>query len=131
MIHDRTPPGQIRDFRDRRRTPRIEISGQVHGEIVSLGVPVHVLEIGLGGCGIVTACTLPLNTVQELLFTLVDGTSVSIRARVAHCRPRLAPDSPSGYVTGLEFVDEPSADGQSAAGILVDRITSVLSFDIV
>lgn len=111
---------------NRRRWPRLQILGDLHGQVVSLDMPISVTEISLGGFAMETTCEFPPGAVHEFRLTFNDE-SVTLRARVVFCRRGYAPGDSSIYVTGLEFVDHPS-DGRSAVTDLIDKIASVLSF---
>ena len=71
--------------RDRRRAPRIEVLSQFHGQSVTLGVPVTLLDISLGGFRIETSVVFPLGAIHEFRFTLADSKAIEVRARVLHC----------------------------------------------
>lgn len=106
---------------DRRRAPRIEILGRMHGHVVSLGVPVTVREISLGGLSMDTPFSFPVGAIHEFSLTLGDESAVQLRGRVVYCREGKAPDGSTLYVSGVAFVeDEPEAEG--GVGDLIDKI---------
>jgi hypothetical protein len=106
---------------ERRTSPRIEILGRVHGQAVSLGVPVTVREISLGGMAIETPVPFPMGALHEFRLTLGDGSTVLLRARVVHCRPAgKASDTPV-FVSGMHFVDDEAITGQTV-GDFIERI---------
>ena len=45
---------------ERRRSPRVELVGRLHGHDVSLDVPVVVRELSLGGMAIETTFSFPI-----------------------------------------------------------------------
>ncbi len=106
---------------DRRSAARLEILGRVHGQAVSLGVPVTVREISLGGMAIETPVPFPLGAVHEFRLTLGDGSTVLLRAQVVHCRPVGAAGAPPQFVSGMHFVDDEPITGQSV-GDFIQRI---------
>lgn len=106
---------------DRRTSPRIEILGRVHGQAVSLGVPVTVREISLGGMAIETPVPFPMDAVHEFRLTLGDSSTVLLRGKVVHCRTAAAASGPPLYLSGLAFVDDEPVTGQGV-GDLIDRI---------
>jgi hypothetical protein len=116
------------DFDERRRTPRVEMLGLVHGEILRLATPVDVREVGLGGFSVRTAEPLELGAIHDFKLTVNAWSTVELRARVVHCRPNPDTSSLRGFVSGLEFVGRAPNDPSPAAE-LIDRITSVLSFE--
>lgn len=108
---------------DRRRSPRIEILGRLHGHAVSMDVPVVVREISLGGMTVETSFPFPLDAVHEFRLTLGDGSHVVLQGRVMHSRSSNAPGAPAAYVTGIQFIDEEPPDSGSSVGDLIHRIT--------
>lgn len=108
---------------DRRRSPRVELMGQVRGEVVSASVPVTVREISLGGMSVETPQPFPIGSVQVFILTLGDGAGVEVHARVVYCRESNPPDSPSSFVTGLQFVDADEAGSPPDVSGLINRLT--------
>ena len=93
---------------DRRRNPRVAILGKLHGHIVTLDVPVSVLEISLGGMGIQTTVPFPVDAIHSFQLTLGDNSVVRLMGRIAHCQ-RVAGDE-ERYISGVEFIDEAAND---------------------
>jgi len=113
---------------ERRRAPRVEILGNVQGEILPLAAPVDVREVGLGGFSVLTSEPLEPGAEHDFRLTVNDWSTVELRARVVHCRANAGGSAGQAFVSGLEFVGRGPGD-QSPAAELIDRITSVLSFD--
>jgi hypothetical protein len=108
--------------RDRRRSPRIEILGRLHGHIASLDVNVTVLEMSLGGLSMETDFSFPIDAIHEFRLTLGDGTSVTLQGRVRYCRAKTKPDGAQVFITGVQFIDdEPTTD--SPVGDIVQRLS--------
>jgi hypothetical protein len=105
---------------DRRTSPRLEILGRVHGQAVSLDVPLTVREISLGGMAIETPVPFPVGAVHEFRLTLGDGSTVLLRARVVHCRPAGGAPAPI-FLSGMHFVDDEAVTGQTV-GDFIERI---------
>jgi hypothetical protein len=107
---------------DRRRSPRIEILGRLHGHTVAFDVPVSVREISLGGMTVETSIELGEGAVHEFLLTLGDGSVVQLTGRVLHSRPSAAPaGGPVAHVSGIQFIeDEPEA--VEAVENVIDRV---------
>ena len=106
---------------DRRTSPRVEILGRVHGQAVTLGVPVTVREISLGGMAIETPVPFPMGAVHEFRLTLGDGSTVLLRAKVVHCRTASAASDAPLFLSGMHFVDDEPITGQSV-GDFIERI---------
>lgn len=124
----RDPTIRSQPIDERRRTPRLEILGQVLGNLAQLNAPVKVRDIGLGGFGIETAFPLPVGAVRSFRFTLADRSFVIVDAKVIDCRT-WSPGGVERFVTDLEFIDSPTEDGKSTAADLIDKLTSDISFD--
>jgi hypothetical protein len=109
---------------DRRRAPRIELLGRLHGHSVSLDLPVAVLEISLGGMAIQTGLPFPVGAVHVFRLTMGDDSTVELNARVMHSRNVAPPDaSAPAYVTGLQFVEDDPTEATPVVGDLIDRVT--------
>jgi hypothetical protein len=107
--------------RERRRSPRIQILGQLHGHNVTLDVPVIVRDFSLGGMAVETAFPFPIGAVHDFRLTLGDGAVVDLRGQVRRSEPAADPGAAGRYVTGIEFVDDEveRADGPAA---VIDKI---------
>ncbi len=68
---------------DKRDTERIEILGELKGE-VTVFQPMAIREISRGGALIETGFPLQLDSLHEFRLTLGDR-SVVVKGRVAHC----------------------------------------------
>jgi hypothetical protein len=95
---------------DRRRSPRLEIMGRIHGHSVLLDTPVHVIEISLGGMAVETDMEFPLGVVHPFRLTLGDDSTVDLLGRVLRCRNIAEEGERARFRSGIQFVDEP-ADG--------------------
>lgn len=115
-------------FRNRRRFPRLEVMGQVDGELVALDVPLKVRDLSEAGFSTESTVPFPPGTGQRFRFTTRAGAVVHLEATSVHCR--LASASADGhyvYVTGFEFRSNPDTD--DAVRALVDTLSSVLSLE--
>jgi hypothetical protein len=101
--------GRPEEKRDRER---IEILGELHGEVM-IFQPLSIKEISHGGCLVETAFQLHLNSLHDVRLTLGDR-SVVLKGRVAHCRISDVEQEVVTYRSGIEFI-EPS-----------DRISAVI-----
>jgi hypothetical protein len=107
---------------DRRRSPRLQIFGKLHGHLVALDVPVSVTEISLGGLGLETSIEFPPGVVHEFRLTLGDGSAVVVRGRVMHCQRASAAGEAPRFVVGVQFIDDADGDAFPVSD-LVDRLT--------
>lgn len=106
---------------DRRRSPRIELLGQVQGTNVTHGQAVCVREISLGGMAIETPMPFDVGTVHAFRLTLGDDSTVELVGRVMHSRRVEADGDALSYLTGIQFVDDESEDGPSIVERIVHR----------
>ena len=90
---------------DKRDRERLEILGELHGEIMVFQ-PLSIKEISRGGCLVETAFPLHLNSLHDIRLTLGEQ-SVVLKGRVAHCRISEVDQEIVHYKSGLEFI-EPS-----------------------
>jgi hypothetical protein len=111
-----TPNSKGEDHRDRER---IEILGELHGEVVVFQ-PMAIREISRGGAQLETSFPLQLDSLHELRLTLGDR-SVILKARVAHCSISDVDQELVTYRSGVEFV-EPSERVFEVISSFIDAI---------
>lgn len=104
------PPSRDNHKRERER---IEILGELHGEVMMFQ-PVAIKEISVGGAQLETMFPLQINSLHDFRLSLGDR-SVVVKGRVAHCRISDVDQDLVTYRSGVEFI-EPS-----------DRISAVVS----
>jgi len=95
----------VTDPADKRDRERIEILGELHGEVM-IFQPLSIREISRGGCLVETVFPLHLNSLHDIRLTLGDQ-SVVLKGRVAHCRISDVDQEIVHYRSGIEFI-EPS-----------------------
>ena len=98
---------------DKRDTERIEILGELNGEVMVFQ-PTVIREISRGGAQVETTFPLHLDSLHDFRFTLGER-SIVIKGRVAHCSISDVEHEGVLYRSGIEFV-EPS-----------ERVFSVIS----
>lgn len=92
---------------DRRSRVRLEVVGSLWGTI-DVHEPARVLEISKGGALILSSVAAAPDSVQVLSLS-VDGSPVSVDARVRHVRAVPATDDhPVQYLLGVEFLALPA-----------------------
>jgi hypothetical protein len=97
---------------ERRRAPRVQILGRLHGRIVTVDAPVEIREISLGGMSLESEIAFPVGAVHQFELFLGDGATVAVSAQARHSR-QVDSVSPVRYLTGFQFIDEdPNPDGQ-------------------
>jgi hypothetical protein len=112
----------------RRRGPRIEVLGQLHGQLVPTEVPTLIRNLGAGGFGIESSIAFPVGSVQKFRFTTVSGIAIVVSAEVKHCHAIQGGDTPDRYRAGLSFVHEPGGVTVRAIEELLNAATSTLMF---
>jgi hypothetical protein len=105
---------------ERRRAPRIEVLGRLHGHVVSLNAPVTVREISLVGLSFSAPMPFPLSAEHEFRLTLGDGSAVLLRGRIVRCQDTHTPEGQRTYVMGVQFLDEDpvEADDSGISGVV-------------
>jgi hypothetical protein len=88
---------------DKRDTERIEILGELRGE-VTVFQPMGIKEISRGGAQFETGFPLQLDSLHDFRLTLGDR-SVVVKGRVAHCSISDVDQEVVTYRSGIEFVE--------------------------
>jgi hypothetical protein len=112
----------------RRRGPRLEVLGQLHGQLVPMELPMLVRNLGAGGFGIESSVPFPVGAVQKFRFTTVAGVGVVVSAEVKHCVSMHTDDGTQRYRAGFSFVHEPGGVTVRAIELLLNAATSTLMF---
>jgi len=105
--------------REKRDTERIQILGELHGEVMVFQ-PVAIKEISRGGAQVETAFPLQLDSLHDFRLTLGDR-SVVLKGRVAHCRISDVDQELVVYRSGVEFI-EPSERVGKVVAEFIDAI---------
>jgi hypothetical protein len=90
---------------DQRDVDRVDILGQLHGEIMVFE-PMAIRQISAGGAQVETRFPLLLDSLHDLRLTLGDR-SVVVKGRVAHCSISDVDQDVVMYRSGIEFVEPP------------------------
>ena len=93
-------PGGIQNRRD---TERIQILGELHGEVMVFQ-PIAVKELSHGGAQVETRFPLQINSLHQFRLTLGDR-SVVVQGRVAHCSISDVDQEIVLYRSGVEFIE--------------------------
>ena len=109
------------DQDEKRDKERIEILGELHGEVM-IFQPLSIKEISRGGCLVETAFPLHLNSLHDIRLTLPDR-SIVLKGRVAHCSISDVDQEVVHYQSGLEFV-EPSDRVREVIDEFMDTVRS-------
>ena len=107
--------------RDKRDTERVEILGELHGEVMVFQ-PMAIKEMSRGGAQIETGFPLHLDSLHDFKLTLGDR-SVIVKGRVVHCSITDVEEGLVLYRSGLEFIE--ASDGVSTViSEFIDAITA-------
>ena len=98
---------------DKRDTERVEILGELRGEVMVFQ-PMAIREISRGGAQFETAFPLQLDSLHDFRLTLGDS-SIVLKGRVAHCHISDVDQEVVLYRSGVEFIEPP------------DRVASVIA----
>jgi hypothetical protein len=122
------PTTSERVSRERRRSPRIEILGQVHGEVVSLDLPILLREVSFGGFSAEAPIQFPEGVAHAFRFSPTGEEPIILTARVTYSRPAADDEAATTYVTGFAFAHK-HAQTRESVDELIDKITSVLNIE--
>lgn len=88
--------------RHQRAGERIQILGELHGEVMVFEA-MAIKEISHGGMQVETAFPLQLDSLHDFRLTLGDR-SVVVKGRIAHCSISDVDQEAVVYRSGIEFV---------------------------
>jgi hypothetical protein len=122
-----TPPAPSPSS-DLRRSRRLAIDRVIKGELVSPRAPLKICDISAGGFAMETSFPVRTGEVLSFRFSARDGSSILVRATVAHSRQISSPIGPVVYLSGLEFAAKFTTRSQQAIKGLLEEVRLVLSF---
>jgi hypothetical protein len=106
---------------DKRDTERIEILGELGGEVMVFQ-PMAIREISRGGAQVETGFPLQLDSLHDFRLTLGER-SIVIKGRVAHCSISDVDQEVVLYRSGIEFIEPPDRVATVIAEF-IDAITN-------
>lgn len=107
---------------ERRRAPRFELLGRVHGQIVSVATTVRIREISLGGLSFESEIAFPIGAIHEFRLQLGDSSDVVLRGRVVRCLQHGMLNDVPRYTTAVQFIDDDPPPDEPNVGDLIARI---------
>jgi hypothetical protein len=110
---------------ERRRYPRIEILGRIQSRVLSLNLPIAVLDMSLGGVCIQTDITFPIGELHEFRLTANEGEPLVISARVVHSLHASRSDGTPCYFIGFEFVEDDAPGTRLAVEKLMSNLRTL------
>ena len=105
----------------KRDSERIEILGELHGEVMVFQ-PMAIKELSCGGAQVETAYPFHLDSLHDFRLTLGDR-SIVVKGRVAHCSITDVEEGLVLYRAGIEFI-EPAERVRTAISDFIDAIKS-------
>ena len=117
-LRDDPPQPNLHDD-EKRDTERIQILGELHGEVMVFQ-PMAIVEISRGGAQVETTFPLQLDSLHDFRLALGDR-SIIVKARVAHCSISDVDQELVTYRSGIQFV-EPSPP---VASVIADFIRTI------
>jgi hypothetical protein len=104
---------------ERREAERIEILGELRGEVMVFQ-PMTITEVGVRGVQVETPFPLVLDSLHEFRLTLGDR-SVVVKGRIVHCRITDVDQEHVRYRSGVEFI-EPSEHVRVAIATFIEGL---------
>ncbi len=111
----------IEDDATARRAPRIEILGELEGQVM-VYEPMTITDISRTGAQIETSFPLRINSLHDFRLKL-GGRSIVVKARVVHAHVCDVEDQTTIYRAGIEFI-QPSVRVTEAIGEFIDAIVA-------
>ena len=103
----------------RRRAERLEIMGDLHGEVM-IYQPMVLTQVSRRGAEVETTFPLQIDSLHDFRFVLGDR-SIVVKGRVVHARVSNVENEATVYRSGIEFV-EPSERIVEAIGEFLDEV---------
>jgi hypothetical protein len=114
--------------RTRRSGPRVEVLGQLHGQVVTWRVPLTIRDISAGGFAVESEWRFPLGSTHMFRFTTDRGEVVFLNGRTVHTRPASAIPEADQFISGFAFLRDGDRVDQAIA-LLLDAATATMEFD--
>jgi len=126
MYH--SPMTQHQSHHERRRAPRVDVTGRVDGQLDGDAQDVVVRDLSLGGFLIESPTAFSVDAVHHFRVALKDGAWATVlTAKSVHCREQAA-NGGKTYLTGFAFIEPKGQDGQRRLKELINKATSVVRF---
>jgi hypothetical protein len=118
------PPPQS----ERRKHPRVAVSGQVAGQLLSSAQDVIVRDLSVGGFLIESRECFREDSIHEFRLATASGRlETRLKARSVYSHQRRVVGGPPSYLTGFEFVEPRGHEAQARLIELISQVTSVIT----
>ena len=124
MPHKPYMPGE--PSLSQRRAPRIEVMGQLHGQLVPMNVPLDVRDLSSGGFAVESTVSFPVGAVHRFRFITKTGAEVIVRASARHCRPVETPDGSARFLAGFAFILDENGETEAAIDLMLKAASSAV-----
>jgi hypothetical protein len=105
---------------ERRHAPRLEVLEQLHGQLVSVKLPLVVREMGAGGFSVECPVPFPSGARHRFRFTLAGGGEVIVEAVGVHARSTSQTGGTARYISGFAFCQDGHPETARAVRTLLD-----------
>ena len=113
---------------ERRKHPRVPVSGQVTGQLLSSAQDVIVRDLSAGGFLIESRDAFLEDSVHEFRLATPSGrVETRLKARSVYSHLKRVVGGPPSYLTGFEFVEPRGHEAQARAMELISQVTSVVT----
>jgi hypothetical protein len=92
---------------DRRRSPRVELVSDLHGQLVVSDVAVVIREASEGGFSVESPVLFPVGSEHMFRLSVDSATSTTVFALCRHSMRVNRLDGPSFHISGFEFLPQP------------------------
>jgi hypothetical protein len=115
---------------NRRKNLRLQILGQLYGQVVPLDVSFAVRNLSAGGFAVESPIRFHTGTAHEFRFTLADGRTVKVGGETVHCMRVRTPEDGVRFLAGFRFVaDAEDAEAAEAIQTLLDWALANVSYE--
>lgn len=104
---------------DRRDTPRIELLGEINGQVMPFALPVVLMDLSQGGFAIASSVPFMRNSEYTFQFNATRQHG-PIRARHLHCLRVSHGATSKSYVAGFSFVVDLPADKEVVDDLIAE-----------
>jgi hypothetical protein len=120
---------QPHSHHERRRAPRVDVSGHVHARLESSAQEVVVRDLSLGGFLIESPSAFSVDAVHHFRVEVKDGKWTTVlTAKSVHCRARSATGGTESYLTGFAFIEPQGEDAKQRLQQLMNKTASIVRF---
>jgi hypothetical protein len=115
---------------DRRRDLRLQILGQLSGQLVPLDVSFAVRNLSAGGFAVESPIRFHTGTSHEFRFILADGRTLKVGGETVHCMRVRTPGTDARFLAGFRFVaNTEDAGAAEAIRTLLDTALARVSYE--